>query len=311
MTRVPFGETGLDGVSVGVVPIVWNNVDLAKDATLVPPETVLDEIGRLGYDGCQFGLGFPSGNALRSLLAARSLRLAEVYVTLPLASADDARSRAREALDRLSSAGGDVLVAALVGDGPDGRDEWSGRAASPEAPRLHAEAWRSLAALLEDIGREALDRGHRLAFHPHTGTYVETPAEVERLADATNPDLVGICLDTGHYTVGGGDPVAALRAMGERVRHLHLKDVDPAVLGRLRSGQLHGFGAAIRERIFTELGSGMLDLDGVLAELAARRYRGWLMVEQDTTWLPPSEAAAIGRRVLAYATRRLGIPAAA
>lgn len=302
---------GLDNALVGVVPIVWNNVDLAPEATLVPPETVLDEIARLGYQGCQFGLGFPSGNALRSLLAARSLRLAEVYLTLPLAASGGARARAHEALERLSSAGGDVLVAALVGEGLEGRDEWSGRAASLETPRLNAEQWRFLATLLEDVGREALDRGHRLAFHPHTGTYVETPDEVARLADATNPDLVGICLDTGHYMVGGGDPVAALRTLGERVRHLHLKDVDPAVLGRLRSSQLRGFGAAIRERIFTELGSGMLDLDGVLAELAARRYRGWLMVEQDTTWLPPSEAAAIGRRVLAYATRRLGMQAAA
>lgn len=302
---------GLDGALVGVVPIVWNNVDLAQEATLVPPETVLDEVARLGYQGCQFGLGFPSGNALRSLLAARSLRLAEVYLTLPLAASGEARSRASEALDRLSSAGGDVLVAALVGDGAEGRDEWSGRAASSGAPRLSAEQWRSLATLLEDIGREALDRGHRLAFHPHTGTYVETPGEVATLADATNPDLVGICLDTGHYMVGGGDPVAALRALGERVRHLHLKDVEPAVLGRLRSSQLRTFGEAIRERIFTELGSGMLDLDGVLTELAARRYCGWLMVEQDTTWLAPSEAAAIGRRVLAYATRRLGMQAAA
>jgi inosose dehydratase len=308
--RGPAAGEGLEGAAVGVVPIVWNNVDLAEDAALVPPETVLDEVARLGYQGCQFGRGFPTGNALRALLAERSLRLAEVYVALPpVASSRDARALAREALDRLSAAGGDVLVAALDGDSH--RDPWSGRAASPDAPRLTADQWRSLANLLEDVGREAIDRGHRLVFHPHTGTYVETPAEVDQLADATDPALVGLCLDTGHYTVGGGNAVAALQTFGERVRHLHLKDVDAAVLRRLRAGELRGFGAAIRERIFTELGSGALDLDGVLAELAARGYRGWLMVEQDTTWLPPSEAAAIGRRVLAYATRRLTMQAAA
>jgi inosose dehydratase len=308
--RAPAGK-GLDGVSVGVVPIVWNNVDLAEDAALVPPEAVLDEIARLGYEGCQFGRGFPRGNALRTMLTERSLRLAEVYLALPLtATSSDAKVLAREALDRLTAAGGDVLVLALGGESAE-RDAWSGRAGSPQAPRLDADAWRSLANLLEDVGRQAIDRGHRLAFHPHTGTFVETPEEVEQLADATNPDLVGLCLDTGHYTVGGGNPVAALQTFGDRVRHLHLKDVDAAVLRRLRSGELRGFGAAIRERIFTELGSGVLDLDGVLGELAARGYRGWLMVEQDTTWLPPSEAAAIGRRVLAYATRRVTVQAAA
>jgi inosose dehydratase len=115
-----------------------------------------------------------------------------------------------------------------------------------------------------------------------------------------------LCLDVGHYLVGGGDPVEALRTYGERVGHVHLKDVDPEVLAGLREGTVGGFGAGIRQRLFTELGAGVLDLDGVLALLAARRYAGWLMVEQDSGWPPPAESAAIGRRVLAAAIRRLG-----
>jgi inosose dehydratase len=87
---------------------------------------------------------------------------------------------------------------------------------------------------------------------------------------------------------------------------VHLKDVDPAVLTRLRIGALEGLGHAIRDRVFTELGAGMLDLDGVIAALAELDYAGWLIVEQDTTWGPPSESAAIGRRVLASTLRRLG-----
>ncbi len=135
---------------------------------------------------------------------------------------------------------------------------------------------------------------------------IETPAEVQRLAESTDPDRVGICLDVGHLTVAGGDPVATLVALGERVTHVHLKDVDPAVLERLRAGELGGFDAAVHERLFTELGAGMLDLDGVVTALAARDYSGWLMVEQDSSWGPPSESAAIGRRVLATALRRAG-----
>jgi inosose dehydratase len=117
---------------------------------------------------------------------------------------------------------------------------------------------------------------------------------------------VGICLDVGHYIVGGGDPVRALADLGNRVTHVHLKDVDPAVLERLRAGALDGFGEAVRKRIFTELGAGALDLDAIIDLLVRRDYDGWLVIEQDSCWGPPSESAAIGRRVLAEALRRHG-----
>jgi sugar phosphate isomerase/epimerase len=82
--------------------------------------------------------------------------------------------------------------------------------------------------------------------------------------------------------------------------------VDPVVLDSLSDGSLGSFRGAIRARLFTELGAGLLDLDGVLEVLAERHYAGWLMVEQDSCWGPPSESAAIGRRVLAAALRRAG-----
>ena len=98
--------------------------------------------------------------------------------------------------------------------------------------------------------------------------------------------------------------MAALHRFGERVTHVHLKDVDPGVLDRLRRREVGGFGDAVRQRLFTELGSGVLDIDAILAALAERDYNGWLMVEQDSSWPPPAESAAIGRRVLAAAMRR-------
>jgi len=100
--------------------------------------------------------------------------------------------------------------------------------------------------------------------------------------------------------------VADLRMLGARVTHLHLKDVDPGVLGDLRAGRFSGVGEAVQNGLFTELGAGMLDLDGVIGVLVERDYDGWLMVEQDHGFGPPSESAAIGRRMLGAALRRLG-----
>jgi inosose dehydratase len=300
----------LGRASIGTVPILWNNVDIAELRLGTSAETILDDIARTGYDGCQLGLGFPEGDDLRAALAARNLRLAEVYASIP-GTVDGPTATAlgevRERLRLLRAAGGEVLCIAF--DGSPDRDAFAGRATDAATPRLTDAGWAATIALLETVAAETTAAGARIAFHPHSGTYVETPDEVERLAGSIDAAVLPFCLDVGHYLVGGGDPVAALRRFGPRVEHVHLKDVDPEVLAGLRDGSIGGFGAAIRERLFTELGSGALDLDGILGVLAERRYAGWLMVEQDSGWPPPAESAAIGRRVLAAGLRRLAAAA--
>jgi inosose dehydratase len=292
----------LPEASIGIVPIVWNNVDLMDLAPAVPPDLILATVARLGFQGVQFGRDFPVGERLAATLATRGLRLAEVYAEITCTDdgpIDGSLDHARARLDLLDAAGGEVLVAAChVGAGSDAsaaRGAWAGRGDQPGAPRFTETGWRRLAELLDTLAIETEARGHRLAFHPHGGTHVETPDEVDRLAALTDSRRVGLCLDIGHYTVGGGDPVDAIRTHGERVRHVHLKDVDAAVLARLRAGELKDFSAAIRERLFTELGRGIVDLAGVIDALEAERYGGWLMVEQDSTWLDPAAAAAIGK----------------
>ena len=247
----------------------------------------------LGYEGTQHGRGFPEGETLHRELDRRGLRFAELYSAIEADADGLARGAgdiARRDLGRLIAARGEVLNVALDGGGV--RDRWSGRVAEG-APRWPAAAFDELAALLGELATTAPD-GMRVTFHPHTATFVEAPDEVDELARRLPGTGAGICLDVGHFIVGGGDPVAALRSLGALVTHVHVKDVDPAVLARLRAGEIDGFMGAVRERIFTEPGNGMLDLDGVLAELAARDYAGWLMVEQDSSWLPPAEAARIG-----------------
>jgi inosose dehydratase len=289
----------LEDLPIGVVPILWNNVDLPELSAEVPFDELLMEFARLGFDGCQYGSGFPSGPRLRHALDAKRIRLAEVYAALPC-DADGPTPQARDVgqdyLDLLLASGGEVLVAALQLT-PD-RVVHSGRAHARDVRRVSPDGIARLAGLLNDLGAQAANHGARLCFHQHAGTYIETPDELAILLGATNPSIVGVCLDTGHYILGGGEPAEAIAAWAGRIQHVHLKDVALPVLERLRDGRIKDFRDALRERIFTELGNGVLPLDHVLQELTRVGYQGWLMLEQDTAWGPPSESAAISRRVL-------------
>jgi inosose dehydratase len=297
----PTARGGLASASIGVVPIVWNNVDLHDLAPAVPAGQVLDDVARLGFAGCQFGRGFPEGEELRLTLSARGLRLAERYCELP-SDRDGlgiaARRTAFDLLERTMGEGGEVLAVALTAGGE--RDAWAGHAADAGAPRWEGASFVELGELLAELAEAAGDQC-RVTFHPHAATWVETPDEVERLAAELDGGAAGLCLDVGHLLVGGRDPAAAIERHGSLIRHVHLKDVDGAVLEQLRSGEISGFADAIRARLFTELGNGLLDLRAVLGHLATVGYDGWLMVEQDSSWLAPAEAAAVGLRVLRFA----------
>ena len=291
-------------VSIGCVPIVWNNVDLPDLGPAVAFDEIMDAYVELGYEGTQHGRGFPEGEVLAGALARRGLRFAELYSALsatPEGLAPRAGDIARRDLGRVIAARGEVLNVAL--DGSAEREGWSGRVGAG-APRWPAAAYDELVALLAELAA-ASPTGVRVTFHPHTATWIEAPEEVDELAARLPGTGAGLCLDTGHHLVGGGDPVEALDRYGDLVTHVHVKDVDPAVVARLRAGEMESFGSAIRERIFTEPGRGILDLDGVLRSLAARSYAGWLMVEQDSSWLPPVEAARIGGDAVAEALARV------
>jgi inosose dehydratase len=290
---------------IGCVPIVWNNADIPDLAPLAPYDEILDTYARVGCAGTQLGRGFPEGPALAAELEKRALRLAELYSALP-AGPDGLHDGAEEIawgdLERLQAAGGEVLVVAL--DGSPDRDAICGRVHGTDAPRWPDAAFDRLASLLDELAGAAR-QGVTVAFHPHTATWIEAPDEVDALVERLPATRAGLCLDVGHYLVGGGDPVTAIGRFGSLVRHVHVKDVDPSVLQRLRAGEIDGFVGAVRERLFTEAGSGALDLAGVVRALEGIGYAGWLMVEQDSTWLRPAEAAAIGIRVLRHAIRGL------
>lgn len=292
-------QTGGAAPPVGTAPINWNNGDIAGWAPFVPFPQILDEMVAAGYGGTEYGAEFPAEAApLRQALAAHGLTLSGSFRWLPLL--DDAQLAAdRPALEAqlrlLADVGGRNLIIAVAMT-PE-RIALAGHVPSDGSAALTDEQWDQLGRNIAEVARIAHGYGVRPHFHNHVGTFVETPAEVERLLAVLDPSLVDLCFDTGHYAFGGGDPAAFVARHHDRIGYLHLKDVDPAVLARVRE-RGEGFLDALRQCVFSEFGQGMVDIPGIVQTLRDSGYNGWIVVEQDTSSRPATESARASRDYL-------------
>jgi inosose dehydratase len=292
---------------VANAPCSWGTIEnTGTDDARVDPDTFLDEVAATGYAGTELGdVGFLPADPerLRAALAERDLALPAGWVTVRLtdparraANVDAALATAR----LLRAVGG---PRAIVNLGPDhSRDPVRTARAGRIRPQhgLDAAGMDAYAAEAQHLARAVRDEtGLRSAFHPHGGSFVETPDEIDAFLDRTDPELVRLCFDTGHVALGGGDPTACLRRWRERVALVHLKDFDPAVVGRA-GAEGWGYPELVRHGVFPELGRGAVRFDAVLDLLRETDYRGWLVVEQDV--LPglgtPRASAARNRAFL-------------
>ena len=232
-------------------PVTWGVWERTIDRDdLIPARDLLRTVVELGYTGIELG---PPGYLSPDLLAEFGLELVGGFAPLRFADADGFAADVPLWLD--------PVIDALLATGAKG-------------PVVLADAERTS---FDDaaFGRvqEAVDRcrarGVPVVFHHHAATSIETPEELAALLGRTD---VGICFDTGHALVGGGDPVEVARLCRGRIEHLHLKDVDTSKLG-LPLDQ------AWEEGIFCPFGEGAVDFAAVLAEVDG--FDGWTVLEQD------------------------------
>lgn len=242
-------------------------------------------MAQAGYEGTElgpWGVFPPEPEALRRALDARELVLVAAFVRVPLRQADgfpQAEAEVRRTAELVARCGGDCLVLSDAGD--DLRARVAGRPELTRTCGLRPEEWPAYGQRVDTLARVVRESyGLRTVFHPHGGTYVENPDEVEALLAHTDPDLVGLCLDTGHLAFGGSDPVASTRRYAGRITHVHLKDVDLPRLQVLLAQGLD-YAAAAKQDAFVELGRGSVDLAAVAETLQQAGYRGWLVVEED------------------------------
>jgi inosose dehydratase len=169
---------------------------------------------------------------------------------------------------------------------------------------LSAAEWKIFAGGADKIAKAVFDEtGLRTVLHHHCAGYVETPDEIAKFLDLTDPRHIGLVFDVGHYYHGTGgedcDVAAALDRYGDRVWYIHLKDIEPNVSRQCREEEWDYF-TSMRKGIYPELGKGCVDFPAMLRWLSARDYKGYMLVEQDI--LPgmgtPKESAARSREYL-------------
>ena len=144
----------------------------------------------------------------------------------------------------------------------------------------YAKQWKQVVSVGREAERVAQDFGLDLVFHPHVGTFIETPEETERFFDAVSATNIGLCLDTGHCLYGSGDPIAIAQRYKEILRYIHIKDIDMTVLEAVHRSGLN-FDQAIEAGVFSQIGEGRVDFPAFFRTLEMNGYQGWCVVEQD------------------------------
>lgn len=274
-------------IKVANAPCSWGVLEFEETPKQAGFEQVLNEIKETGYEGTELGdWGFMPTNPdqLKLELDSRNLNMLGAFV--PVALKDQSAhlagvEAAVKTAKLMANAGyGNAFIVLADNNGTvDVRTSNAGRI-TPEMG-LSDEEWKTFAEGANLIASEVKKQtGLRTVFHHHCGGYAETPQEIDRLMSLTDPKLVGLVLDMGHYMFGGGDPLLALQKYSNRIWHVHFKDCDQQIAQKAKDQNWDYF-QSVSAGVFCELGKGSVDFTSILNELKSKNYSGWIVVEQD------------------------------
>jgi inosose dehydratase len=282
-------------------PVSWGVIEIPDWGYQMPAERVLREVAALGLAAVEAGPEdlLPRDPAeVSDVLAGYGLSLVGGFVPAVLHNAD-AREKELAFVERrarfFAAAGADVVVLAAT----------SGSESYEAVAELDDDSWWVLFEHLSAVEEICARHGLTVALHHHYGTVIERDDQLRRFLEGCN---TGLCLDTGHLVMGGSDPVEIAELAGNRVNHIHLKDVDRDLARGVATREL-SFKEAARRGVFRPLGDGDVDVGEVVGCLEASDYRGWYVLEQDTVVeVEPEEGegpVTDVRRSLAYLKRQL------
>jgi inosose dehydratase len=285
-------------IRIANAPCSWGSLELeGLEGKAIPFGKMLDELKETGYLGTELGdWGYmPSDpERLHAELSQRGLAMLGAFVPVALKDADAHEAGVAEAVKiarllaevaRMGGYEGSPFLALADDNGTDAvRTANAGRPAAEMG--LSDGQWKIFSRGAEEVARQVKSQtGLRTVFHHHCAGFVERPDEVARLLDMTDPDLLGLVFDTGHYAYGSGgnNPDVVLEGLdllAERIWYMHFKDCSPDVADSARREGRDYF-EAVRHGVFCELGQGCVDFPAVLNWLNERDYDGWAVVEQD------------------------------
>ncbi|WP_096785797.1 myo-inosose-2 dehydratase [Rhodobacter sp. CZR27] len=291
----------------GTNPIAWSNDDDQSIGAHLTLDDCLSDCRRIGFDGIEKGHKMPNdGSALKARLGEYGLRFVSGWHSTHLLARDIETEKAamQGFIDMLKAAGSDRIITCECSNTVHGRDG----VAVNDRPRLTEEEWARFTAGIDALAEFAAAQGITLVYHHHAGTIIESEDEIDRLMASTR--TMNLLLDTGHCTFGGGDPLRVAEKHMGRVRHIHAKNLRPAILAEVR-GQGLSFLEGVRRGLFTVPGDpeGCADFLSVLKVAARHGYDGWLVIEaeQDPLVRDPLTYQSMGFEALRRMAREAGL----
>ena len=265
-------------VKIGISPIAWQNDDMPDMTAGYTMEQALRESREIGYTGVERGQRMPHDTSgLRTYLDANHIALCGGWCSGNTLVNDFATETTaiRQQVDQFVALNAPCIVYAECSN------TVQGNIAVPvnNRPKLNRAEVLAYAAKLSDVAKWSADRGMPMAYHHHMGSIIESEDDVNWLMQGATPDL-HLCFDTGHLLFGGGDVLATLNRWGDRVHHVHFKDIRPPVVADVRANN-RSFLDAVIAGAFTVPGDGCIDFQAVVNALKAMNYAGWIVVEAE------------------------------
>ena len=285
-------------VKLAIAPIGWTNDDMPDLGGEITFEQCVSEMALAGFAGCEVGNKYPKDVAvLKHKLEVRGLQVCNAWFSsLLLSDGYDATIDAFiKHRDFLYEMGARVIGASEQGN------SIQGKAVSifENKPVYTQEQWALVAKGFNAMGALAREKDMFFTVHHHMGTGVQTAAEVDTLMEITDPNLVFLLFDTGHFAFAGEDSIAVLKKYVNRVKHVHLKSVRQKALEEAKAKNM-SFLDCVRHGCFTVPGDGDYDFTPVFDILSANDYEGWIVVEaeQDPALANPFEYSLLARNYI-------------
>lgn len=284
-------------VKLGIAPIAWTNDDLPDLGGENTFEQCVSEMALAGFTGSEVGNKYPKDpEILKKALQLRGVEICNQWFSSFLISKpfEEVEKEFRAQLSFLKAMGAKIIGASEQSYSVQGQQE------TPVFGQKYVmddKEWELLCSGLDRLGKIAKEEyGISLTFHHHMGTVVQNPDEVKRMMDNTNPEYVSLLFDTGHFAYCGADPLEMVKTYSDRIRHVHLKDIRPEVVQKVKDNGL-SFLEGVRMGAFTIPGDGCIDFDPIFEVLEKAGYEGYMVVEaeQDPAKANPFEYALKAR----------------